>query len=155
MTYLLLSIAMLCGAIALILQENKINKLQRKFDIIAEKHNWLIDTTVDMYEDLVDQFNERIDEVNYEFNNVHEVLWASKEFADELTDTMELMCDTDEIIIDRLNDIEDVSDEMEEEISFANVAIDDLDSILYEIFENTPEEVEEENKKKAWRPKKK
>lgn len=155
MAYLLLSIAMLCGAIALILQENKINKLQRKFDIIAEKHNWLIDTTVDMYEDLVDQFNERIDEVNYEFNNVHEVLGASKEFADELTDTMELMCDTDEIIIDRLNDIEDVLDEMEEEISFANVAIDDLDSILYEIFENTPEEVEEENKKKAWRPKKK
>lgn len=102
-----------------------------------------------MYEDLVDQFNERIDEVNYEFNNVYEVLGASKEFADEVTDTMELMCDTDEIIIDRLNDIEDVLDEMEEEISFANVAIDDLDSILYEIFENTPEEVEEENKKKA------
>jgi hypothetical protein len=60
---------------------------------------------------------------------------------------MELMCDTDEIMIDRINDIEDTLDEMEEELAFVNVSIDDLDSILYEMFEEQPEEEETKTKK--------
>lgn len=145
---LLLVIWLVLYGIAFIMQENKIHKLQKKFNIMTEKHNDLIDTILANNDDLVDILNERIAEINNEFHDVYEILKASKHFADEATDTMELMCDTDEMIIDRINDIEDELDEMEEELAYINVSIDDLDSILYEMFEEEPEEVEETKTKK-------
>ena len=147
MAYWFLVAALVCFAIALIMQENKIHKLHKKFCALADKHNWLIDTDLEMYDEVIGQFNDRIDEINHEFHNVYDILNAAKNFSDEVTDTMELMCDTDEIMIDRINDIEDALDEMEEELAFVNVSIDDLDSILYEMFEEQPEEEETKTKK--------
>ena len=147
MAYWFLVAALVCFAIALIMQENKIHKLHKKFCALADKHNWLIDTDLEMYDEVIGQFNDRIDEINHEFHNVYDILNAAKSFSDEVTDTMELMCDTDEIMIDRINDIEDALDEMEEELAFVNVSIDDLDSILYEMFEEQPEEEETKTKK--------
>ena len=147
MAYWFLVAALVCFAIALIMQENKIHKLHKKFCALADKHNWLIDTDLEMYDEVIGQFNDRIDEINREFHNVYDILNAAKNFSDEVTDTMELMCDTDEIMIDRINDIEDALDEMEEELAFVNVSIDDLDSVLYEMFEEQPEEEETKTKK--------
>lgn len=147
MAYWFLVAALVCFAIALIMQENKIHKLHKKFCALADKHNWLIDTDLEMYDEVIGQFNDRIDEINREFHNIYDILNAAKNFSDEVTDTMELMCDTDEIMIDRINDIEDVLDEMEEELAFVNVSIDDLDSVLYEMFEEQPEEEETKTKK--------
>jgi hypothetical protein len=49
------------------------------------------------------------------------------------------MCDTDEIVLDRIN-------ELEEEVSLLNVEVDD---IINELFEEEPEEVEEKPAKKS------
>ena len=49
------------------------------------------------------------------------------------------MCDTDEIVLDRIN-------ELEEEVSLLNVEVDD---IINELFEEAPEEVEEKPTKKS------
>ncbi len=140
MSFRFLFAAVVCFAIALILQENKIHKLQRKLRIIAEKHNGLIDTIVETYDDLCNQFNDRIDDINYEFDGVYEVLWQAKEVNDDIVDTLEIMCDTDEAALDRINDIE-------EELALINVSIDDLDSILFEAFDEE-EEIEETKKEK-------
>ena len=76
---------------------------------------------------------------------MYDVLKASKEFADDVTETMELMCDTDEAILDKLYD-------MEEDLAVNNVILDD---IVSELFEEIPEEVEEKPAKKAKKTKKK
>ena len=52
---------------------------------------------------------------------------------------MELMCDTDELIINRINDIE-------EDLAIANTELDD---IIVSIFEEEEEEVEEKPAKKS------
>ena len=98
-----------------------------------------------MHNELIEQFNERIDEINNEFGNVYEVLQANKEFADDLTDTMELMCDTDELILDKLYDMED-------DLSVNNVILDD---IISELFNEQPEEAEEKPAKKTKKTNKK
>lgn len=146
MSFRFLFIAVVCFAIALILQENKIHELQRKFRIVAEKHNGLIDTIVETYDDLCNQFNDSIDDINYEFDGVYEVLWQAKKVNDDIVDTLEIMCDTDEAALDRINDIE-------EELALINVSIDDLDSILFEAFDEE-EEIEETKKEKKSNKKK-
>ena len=52
---------------------------------------------------------------------------------------MELMCDTDEMIINRINDIE-------EDLAIANTELDD---IIVSIFEEEDEEKEEKPAKKS------
>lgn len=146
MSFRFLFIAVVCFAIALILQENKIHELQRKFRIVAEKHNGLIDTIVETYDDLCNQFNDSIDDINYEFDGVYAVLWQAKKVNDDIVDTLEIMCDTDEAALDRINDIE-------EELALINVSIDDLDSILFEAFDEE-EEIEETKKEKKSNKKK-
>lgn len=136
MTILLLCLIIaLC--IALLVQENKINKLATKFDNLVGKHNSFVDCVRDEFDNIYDETNDRINEINHEFHNVYDVLKASKEFADDVTETMELMCDTDEVIIDRLNELEDDVDMMWD-------AVEEHDEILYEFFEDCPDEVEEE-----------
>ena len=71
---------------------------------------------------------------------MYEVLWQAKEVNDDIVDTLEVMCDTDEAALDRINDIE-------EELALINVSIDDLDSILFEAFDEE-EEIEETKKEK-------
>lgn len=124
-------------AVAIAIQENKIHKLAKKFDKLVDKHNAFVDAVRNELDSIYDVANERIDEINWEFNNVYSVLAAQKEFADDVTDTMELMCDTDEMIIDRINDIE-------EDLAIANTELDD---IIVSIFEE--EEVEEKPAKKS------
>ena len=132
-------------AAAFVAQENKIHKLDKRFDKFVEKHNGLCDTSADMHNELIDEFNERIDEINNEFHNVYQILQSEKEFADDVTSTMELMCDTDEAILDKLYD-------MEEDLTVANVILDD---IVSELFVEQPEEAEEKPAKKAKKSKKK
>jgi hypothetical protein len=98
-----------------------------------------------MHNELIEQFNERVDEINHEFHNVYQILQSEKEFADDLTDTMEIMCDTDELILDKLYD-------MEEDLSVNNVILDD---IISELFNEQPEEAEEKPAKKTKKTKKK
>lgn len=115
-----------------------IYKWQReKFDKLTEKHNAFVDAVRDEFDNIYDETNERIDEINWEFGNVYSVLTAQKEFADDVTDTMELMCDTDEMIINRINDIE-------EDLAIANTELDD---IIVSIFEEEPIEAEGPAKK--------
>lgn len=142
MTWLI--IALVCFAVALLINVIKTDKLYRRFDKFVEKHNGLCDTSADMHYELIDEFNERIDEINNEFHNVYQILQAEKEFADDVTDTMEIMCDTDEAILDKLYD-------MEEDLTVANVILDD---IVSELFIKQPEEVEEKPAKKAKKAKK-
>jgi hypothetical protein len=129
----------------LLLNVIRTDKLDRRFDKFVEKHNGLCDTSADMHCELIDEFNERIDEINNEFHNVYQILQSEKEFADDMTDTMELMCDTDEAILDKLYD-------MEEDLTVANVILDD---IVSELFVEQPEEAEEKPAKKAKKTKKK
>lgn len=142
MTWLI--IALVCFAVALLINVVRTDKLDRRFDKFVEKHNGLCDTSADMHNELIDEFNDRIDEINNEFHNVYQILQSEKEFADDLTDTMELMCDTDEAILDKLYD-------MEEDLTVANVILDD---IVSELFVEQPEEVEEKPAKKAKKAKK-
>ena len=136
-------------AIIIIVQENKIHKLAKKFDNLVGKHNSFVDCVRDDIDNIYNETNRTIDEINHEFHNVYEVLNASKEFADDLTDTMELMCDTDEVIIDRLNELEDDVDMMWD-------AVEEHDEILYAFFEDCPDEVEQaEEEKPAKKSKKK
>ena len=141
----LLIIALACFAIALLINVIKTNELYKKFDKFTEKHNWLCDASADMHNELIEQFNERIDEINASFGNVYEVLQANKEFADDVTDTMELMCDTDELILDKLYD-------MEEDLAVNNTILDD---IISELFNEQPDEAEEKPAKKTKKTKKK
>lgn len=143
MTWLI--IALVCFAVALLINVIKTDKLYRRFDRFVEKHNGLCNTSADMHSELIDEFNERIDEINHEFHNVYQILQSEKEFADDVTDTMELMCDTDEAILDKLYD-------MEEDLTVANVILDD---IVSELFVEQPEEAEEKPAKKAKKTKKK
>lgn len=143
MTWLI--IALVCFAVALLFNVIRTDKLYRRFDKFVEKHNGLCDTSADMHDELIDEFNERIDEINNEFHNVYQILQSEKEFADDVTDTMELMCDTDEAILDKLYD-------MEEDLTVANVILDD---IVSELFVEQPEEVEGKPAKKAKKTKKK
>jgi hypothetical protein len=133
-----------CFAVALLLNAIQTNKLYKRFDKFVEKHNGLCDTSADMYDEIIDEFNERIDDINNEFHNIYQILQQEKEFADDLTDTMEVMCDTDEAILDKLYD-------MEEDLTVANVILDD---IVSELFVEQPEEVEEKPAKKAKKTKK-
>lgn len=126
-------------AVAIAIQENKIHKLAKRFDKLVDKHNAFIDAVSGEFDNIYNETNERIDEINWEFNNVYSVLAAQKEFADDVTDTMELMCDTDEMIINRINDIE-------EDLAIANTELDD---IIVSIFEEEEEEVEEKPAKKS------
>lgn len=142
MTWLI--IALSCFAVAVLLNVIRTEELYRKFDKIVEKHNGLCDTSADMHSELIDEFNERIDEINNEFHNVYEILQAEKEFADDVTDTMELMCDTDEAILDKLYD-------MEEDLVVANTVLDD---IVSELFIEQPEEADEKPAKKTKKAKK-
>lgn len=119
------------------IQENKIHKLATKFDNLVGKHNSFVDCVRDEFDNIYDETNDRINEINHEFHNVYDVLKASKEFADDVTETMELMCDTDEVIIDRLNELEDDVDMMWD-------AVEEHDEILYAFFEDEPEQAEEE-----------
>ena len=119
------------------IQENKIHKLTTKFDNLVEKHNSFVDCVRDDVDNIYNETNRTIDEINHEFHNVYDVLKASKEFADDITDTMELMVDTDEVIIDRLNELEDDVDMMWD-------AVEEHDEILYSFFDECPEQAEEE-----------
>ena len=144
----LLIAGLVCFGIAIILLENKLHKLTNRFDALVEKHNAFVDCVRDDLDNVYTEANERIDEINEEFMNVHKVLTASKEFADDVTDTMELMCDTDEIIIDRLSELEDDVDMMWE-------AVEEHDEILYSFFEDEPEQVETKKETKEKKTKKK
>lgn len=137
MTWLIIALA--CFAVALLINVIRTDKLDRRFDKFVEKHNGLCDMSADMHSELIDEFNERIDEINNEFHNVYQILQSEKEFADDLTDTMELMCDTDEAILDKLYD-------MEEDLTVTNVILDD---IVSELFIEQPEEAEEKPAKKS------
>lgn len=139
MTYLIITCAVwfVLTLVAILLQQNKINKLANRFDALVEKHNDFVDCVRDDVDHIYNETNRTIDEINHEFHNVYDVLKASKEFADDVTETMELMCDTDEIIIDRLNELEDDVDMMWD-------AVEEHDEILYAFFEDEPEQAEEE-----------
>jgi hypothetical protein len=76
---------------------------------------------------------------------VYKILNANKEFADDVVDTMELMCDTDELIIDRINDIE-------EDLALLNAEVDD---IIVELFSEEPEEAGNKKNKKETKKEKK
>ena len=124
-------------AVVIIIQQNKLNKLANRFDALVGKHNDFVDCVRDDVDHIYDETNRTIDEINHEFHNVYDVLKASKEFADDVTETMELMVDTDEVIIDRLNELEDDVDMMWD-------AVEEHDEILYAFFEDEPEQAEEE-----------
>lgn len=114
---------------------------REKFDKLTDKHNAFVDAVRDEFDNIYDETNERIDEINWQFHNIYNVLNEQKEFADDVTDTMELMCDTDEMIINRINDIE-------EDLAIANTELDD---IIVSIFEEEEEEVEENQLRKVKR----
>ena len=130
-------ITFICLCVCICIQENKIRKLAKRFDKIIDKHNAFVDAVRDEFDNIYDETNDRIDEINNEFHNVYEVLNSNKEFADDVTDTMELMCDTDEIVIDRLRDFE-------EALAITNVT---LDEIIEQMFKDQPEEAEKPAKK--------
>jgi len=112
---------------------------REKFDKLTDKHNAFVDWVRDEFDNIYNETNERIDEINWEFHNIYNVLVEQKEFADDVVDAMETMCDTDEIIVDRINDIE-------EDLAIANTELDD---IIVAIFEEEEEEVEEKPAKKS------
>lgn len=142
MTYLITcGIWFVLTLVAILLQQNKINKLAGRFDALVEKHNSFVDCVRDDVDNIYNETNRTIDEINHEFHNVYDVLRASKEFADDVTETMELMCDTDEIVIDRLNELSDDVDMMWD-------AVEEHDEILYSFFDDEPEQAEEPAKKK-------
>lgn len=128
-------------AVAIIIQENKFHKLAIKFDEMVSKHNAFIDLVRDDIDNIYEETNKRIDEINREFHNVYEVLTSSKEFADDVTNTMELMCDTDELIINRINELED-------DVGMMWDAVEEHDEILYSFFDDEPEQAEEKPAKK-------
>ena len=132
----------------MIIQENKIHKLTNKFDNLVEKHNSFVDCVRDELDNIYDETNDRIDEINHEFHSIYTILGTNKEFADEVTDTLELMCDTDEVIIDRLNELEDDVDMMWD-------AVEEHDEILYTFFDDEPEQAEEEKPAKKEKKSKK
>lgn len=140
-----LIIALACFAVALLINVIQTHKLSIRVAKLIERHNGLCDTCAEQQIDLIDEFNGRVDEINREFGNVYKILNANKEFADDVVDTMELMCDTDELIIDRITDIE-------EDLALLNAEVDD---IIVELFSEEPEEAENKKNKKEKKTKKK
>lgn len=143
MTWLIIALA--CFAVALLLNVIKTDKLSTKVEKLIKAHNGLCDTCEEQQSNLIDEFNERVDEINKEFGDVYKILNANKEFADDVVDTMELMCDTDELIIDRINDIE-------EDLALLNAEVDD---IIVELFSEEPEEAGNKKNKKETKKEKK
>lgn len=119
----------------LIVRTNKaINKLWRI-------HDNFVDHVNDAFDDTICQANRSIDDTNVELNNINDTLI-------DIIDTMELMCDTDEAMIKKINTIKDENDYMWD-------VLEEHDDILYSFFEDCPEEVEEEEEKPAKKSKKK
>lgn len=144
---IVVAIVMLIMAVRISILEDKLETCvsEKRFTKLADTHNNFVDFVQDGFDNIYEQVNDRIDDINNEFHNVYDVLGASKEFADDVTDTMELMCDTDEMIINRINDIE-------EDLAVNDVILDD---IISELFTEQPDEVEEKPAKKTKKTNKK
>lgn len=144
MIWLIISVAvmafcLLVMAIKHTLLEDKFKELENKFYKLADTHNSFVDFVADEFDDLYIEWNERIDEINDEFHNVYTNIKYLSETDDTIVDVMELMCDTDDAIINRVNDWED-------EICMINAEIDD---IIKELFASKPEENKEKKTEKS------
>lgn len=132
---------LICAGIAL-LAFNIVNaifiwKNAKDINRLGDIHNNAFDYIVDMYEDLVKQANDRIDMVNWQFHRVDDVLEDSHEIFWDIIDTLEIQLDTNEAMCDRLTELED-------DTAYMWDAVEEHDEILYEFFEDEPEEIEEE-----------
>lgn len=151
---------LICAGIALVIFAIVVSavlvRLNNKIERLWRIHDNFVDTTEDVFNDLVGQVNDRIDMVNDQFHRVDDMFDDAHEIFWDIIDTLEIQLDTNEVLSDRLTELEDDSAYMWD-------VMEEHDDILYEFFEDEPEEscTCEENeacsncKKKAWRPKKK
>ena len=132
---------LICAGIALIvfaiIVSGILFKLNKKIEKLWQIHNNFVDYSMDMYEDLVNQTNDRIDMVNEHFHRVDDVLEDSHEIFWDIIDTLEIQLDTNESMCDRITELED-------DTAYMWDAVEEHDEILYEFFEDEPEEIEEE-----------
>lgn len=135
------AIVMLAMAVKISALEDKLETCvsEKRFDRLADTHNNFVDFVCDEFDNVYEEVNNRIDDINNEFHNVYTDINYLSETDDTIVDVMELMCDTDDAIINRLNDWED-------EICIINAEIDD---IIKELFASKPEENKEKKTEKS------
>ena len=128
---------------------------------MTEIHDNFVNVVIDTYDDLVEQANEAIDQANGYLNDIDEILGTNEEILRDVIDTIGLGLDTDELLLKKIQRVEDESDYMwavmeehDDMLEQHDALLDGYDDILYEIFEEEPEEAEDEelicedNKKK-------
>lgn len=134
-----MAFCLLVMAIKHTLLEDKLKELENKFYKLADTHNSFVDFVADEFDDLYVEWNERIDEINDEFHKAYTAVAYTSDTLNDIVNVLELMCDTDEAVLNRLNDSED-------ELCMINAEIDD---IITELFNSKPEENKEKKTKKS------
>lgn len=133
----------ICAIIALlvycIINTGLIVRTNKTINKLGRIHDNFVDYVEDMHNDAINQANQSIDEANRQFHRIDETL-------EDIVDAMELMCDTDEAVLNRLNKLEDNTEYMWD-------ALEEHDDILYSFFEDCPDEVEEEKPAKKTKKK--
>lgn len=152
-----MEITLICAGIALVativsaivfgVRLHKANKDFRKMTVI---HDNTVDVVQDMYEDFVDQVNDRIDNINKIFHDIEDIFDKNREVLDDIIDTIGLWLDADEMLLKRIKKSEDdidymwwVMEEHDDALETHDAIIEDHEDILYSIFEDVPEEAEE------------
>ena len=136
---IVISVCFLFVVVILAIVNDNVEKLKNKVTCLVDKHNGLVDLTDKTFEALYDELNQRIDEINGEFHNVYQVVMEWQDIDNDIIDAMELMCDTDEGVLNRVYDIE-------EELALINAELDD---IIVDMFMDEVDEVEEKPAKKS------
>lgn len=133
-------VAFLLSIISLFITAKKADKADIR--TIADAHNWFMELCSDVYEDLVDQMNERVDKTNEVFMEMEDLFKENKDILNDIIDVIGLGLDADEILMEKINMLED-----ENEYIFDTLdEYDDVIDTIYAIFEDEPEEAGEEEK---------
>jgi len=130
-----------CAIVALLVYclvlSSKLADVEGNLEDLCRIHDNFVDACSDAYEDLINQTNERIDDVNDIFEDIEDEFDEAQDVIEEVIDTIGLAVDTDKMIIDRLIKVEDES-------AYMRDVMEEHDDVLYSLFEDAPEEVEEE-----------
>lgn len=132
-------VAVIVSAVVLWIRIHNVKKDFRALTII---HDNFVDRANDVYEDLVNQCNDKIDVVNGYLNDIDTILDTNEEILTDIIETVWLWLDADEILMNKINQLEDESDYMWAVMEEHDDAIDECNDVIdtiYTIFEDEPE----------------
>jgi len=141
-TLICAGIALVAAVVSVVVLWIKVHNVKKDFRTLTIIHDNFVDRVNDVYEDLVNQCNEKIDIVNGYLNDIDAVLETNEEILTDIIETVWLGLDADEILMNKINQLEDESDYMWAVMEEHDDAIDECNDVIdtiYTIFEDEPE----------------